>query len=144
MWLFKKILNVWAISSKSIFNVLLVICLIRNVENHKENCYLLVFLILLHKYLICYFLTMIKYWLQITNILNYNFPNHFNATMLKATMIFENPQVRIMDLPTISENNLITKSKNKLIILLETLEQHPYGCLALWMANLDHYLPNSR
>ena len=49
-----------------------------------------------------------------------------------------------MDLPTISENNLITKSKNKLIILLETLEQHPYDCLALWMANLDHYLPNSR
>ena len=48
-----------------------------------------------------------------------------------------------MDLPTISENNLITKSKNKLI-LLETLEQHPYDCLALWMANLDHYLPNSR
>ena len=60
---------------------------------------------------ICYFLTMIKYWLQITNILNYNFPNHFNAAMLKAT---------------------------------GTLEQHPYGCLALWMANLNHYLPNSR
>ena len=51
MWLFKKILNIWAISSKSIFTVLLVICLIRNVENHMEKCYLLVFLILLHKYL---------------------------------------------------------------------------------------------
>ena len=44
------------------------------------------------------------------------FPNHFNATILKATIIFENPQVKIMDLPSRSENNL-TSQKAKINLL---------------------------